>query len=121
MARLDDAGYPLYVVSNGNPEMLDSMVRAAAVEDLITDTISADEIETFKLSSDLYRHAAARAGTPVDRIAHATAGAGDVAAARYVGTQGVWVDRQGEPWERFYGEPDLVVEDFHGVADALGL
>lgn len=120
MERLDGAGYPLYIVSNGNPEMLDSMIESAGIDGLIEGTVSAHEIETFKLSPDLYRHAAARTGTPVERIAHASAGAGDVAAAKHVGMQGVWVDRKGEPWERFYGDPDCAVEDFHGIADALG-
>lgn len=119
MERLRDAGYPLYIVSNGNPEMLDSMIESADIGDLIADTVSADEIETFKLSPKIYRHAAARVGTPVDAIAHVTAGTGGCAAAQYVGMQGVWVNRKDEPWESYYGSPDLTIDDFHDLADAL--
>jgi 2-haloacid dehalogenase len=119
MERLTEAGYDLYVVSNGNPEMLDSMVAHAGIGDLLADTISADEVERFKPDSALYRHAAARTGTPIDEIAHATAGWFDVQGAIHAGMQGVWVDREDDPWVAFDGEPDLTVADFHGLADAL--
>ncbi|WP_256943966.1 HAD-IA family hydrolase, partial [Halobacterium hubeiense] len=66
LEALTEASYDCYVVSNGNPEMLDSMVEHADIGDLIEDTVSADEVETFKPAAELYRHAAARTGTPID-------------------------------------------------------
>jgi len=75
-------GYEPYVLSNGNPEMLDSMVEHAGIGDLIAGTISADEVETFKPAAELYRHGAARTGTPIDEIVHVTAGWFDVLGAR---------------------------------------
>ena len=119
--RLRDGGYDCYVVSNGNPEMLSSMVEHADIADLVEDTVSADEVRTFKPAAEIYRHAAARTGTPIDRIAHATAGWFDVQGAAHAGMQGVWVDRSGAPWEPFDGEPDLVVEDLRELADAMGV
>ena len=119
LEALRDAGYDCYVVSNGNPEMLESMVDHADIGDLLEDTVSADEVETFKPDAEIYRHAAARTGTPIDGIAHVTAGWFDVMGARHAGMQGVWVDRKGMPWEPFDGEPDLTVESFHELVDAL--
>src|SRR6056297_3257718 len=58
--RLREGGYDCYVVSNGNPAMLDSMVDHADIGDLIEETISADEIGVFKPNAELYRHAAGR-------------------------------------------------------------
>ena len=40
--------------------MLSSMVDHAGIGEYLTDIISADEVETFELSVELYRHAAAR-------------------------------------------------------------
>jgi 2-haloacid dehalogenase len=119
--RLRDGGYDPYVVSNGDPEMLASMVDHAGVGDLLVDTISADEIETFKPEAELYRHAAARTGTPIDEVVHVTAGWFDVMGARHAGMQGVRVDRKGRPWEPFGSEPDHTVENFHELAEALGV
>jgi 2-haloacid dehalogenase len=118
--RLRAAGYDCYVVSNGDPEMLESMVDHADIGDLVEDTVSADEVQTFKPAAELYRHAAARTGTPVDEIAHATAAWFDVLGAQHAGMQGVRVDRKGDPWEPFAGvDPDLTVETLHGLADEL--
>ncbi len=117
--RLVDAGYECYVVSNGNPEMLASMVDHAGIEDLIRETISADAIETFKPAAELYRHAGVRTDTPVEKIAHVTAGWFDVMGARHAGMQGVWVNRTGGPWEPFDGTPDLTVESLDELAVAL--
>jgi len=118
--RLRAAGYDCYVVSNGNPEMLAAMVDHAGIGDLVADTVSAAEVETFKPAAGLYRHAAARTGTPIDEVAHATAAWFDVLGAQHAGMQGVRVDRKGDPWEPFAGvDPDLTVETLHGLADEL--
>jgi len=100
--------------------MLASMIDHAGIADLIQDTISAHEVRTFKPAAELYRHAAARTGTPVTEIAHVSAGWFDVMGGMHAGMQGVWVDRQGSPWETFGADPDLIIESLHGLADALG-
>jgi len=117
--RLRDAGYPCYVLSNGNPEMLASMVDHAGIADLLADTISADEVGRFKPDAELYRHAAARTGTPVERIVHVTAGWFDVMGAQHAGMQSAWVNRKTQPWDAFGGDPDLTIETFSELADAL--
>jgi 2-haloacid dehalogenase len=119
--RLRDGGYDAYVLSNGNPEMLESMVEHADIGDLIEDAISADEVETFKPAATLYRHGAARTGTPIDEIAHVTAGWFDVMGAAHAGMQAVRLDRKGTPWEPFDGEPADTIESIHELADALGV
>ena len=117
--RLHDAGIPTYVLSNGDPEMLRSMVEHAEIGDLVVDCISADEVETFKPDATLYRHAAARTGTPIEEIVHVTAGWFDVFGAVHAGMQAAWVDRRGVPWEPFGPSPDMEAESLTAVADAL--
>ena len=115
------AEYDVYVVSNGNPEMLETMVETAGIGDVLTDTVSADEVGTYKPHPEIYRHAAARTGTPIDEIAHTTAGWFDVQGAVHAGMQGVWVNRDGGPWPTYGPEPGLEVDSFHGLADELGV
>ena len=121
LRRLADAGVEAYVVSNGNPEMLSSMVEHAGIGDAIEDTISADEVETFKPNVELYRHAAARTGTPVDRIAHVSALFYDVLGASHAGMTGVWLDRGKAPWDGFAGDPDAVVSDLRELGETLDI
>jgi 2-haloacid dehalogenase len=118
--RLRDAGYEPYVLSNGDPDMLASMVEHAEIDDLVADAISADEVETFKPAAELYRHGAARTGTPIGEVLHVTAGWFDVLGARHAGMQAAWVDREGAPWEPFGGDPDATVETLFELADRLG-
>ncbi|MFQ3320428.1 MAG: 2-haloacid dehalogenase [Natronomonas sp.] len=118
--RLVDGGYDVYVLSNGNPEMLASMVETVGVGDAITDTISADEIEQFKPRPEIYRHGAARTGTAIDRVCHVAGPSFDVLGASNAGMQTVWLNRESGPWESFAGGcPGLEAETFHDVADAL--
>jgi 2-haloacid dehalogenase len=102
-------------------EELHTVTPETAIDDLLEDTVSADEIGTFKPDAALYRHAAARTGTPIEEIAHVSAGWFDVLGAIHAGMQGVWVDRKGRPWDAFGDEPTLVIEDFFELADALGV
>jgi len=120
IGRLRDAGYDPHVLSNGDPEMLASMVDHADIGDLIADAISADEVETFKPAAELYRHGAARTGTPVDEVVHVTAGWFDVLGASQAGMRAAWVDRKSRPWEPFAGDPDATVETLRELADLLG-
>ncbi|MFD1514969.1 haloacid dehalogenase type II [Halomarina rubra] len=117
--RLHDAGYPCYVVSNGNPEMLDSMVEHAGIDDLLDGTVSADEVGRFKPDDELYRHAAERVDEPLEELVHVTALWLDVQGARHAGMQGVWLNRDDDPWEPFGPEPSLEVDSLTAFADEL--
>ncbi|WP_265109581.1 haloacid dehalogenase type II [Halosolutus halophilus] len=119
--RLRDGGYDCYVLSNGNPEMLASMIEGADIGDLVEDTISAHELATFKPDPDLYRHAAGRTGTPIQQVAHVAALWFDVQGAIHAGMQGVRLDRKGDPWEPFGDEPDLTIETIDDLAAELGV
>ena len=120
MLRLSDAGYDLYVASNGHPELLEAMVSRADVADLLEDTVSADEIQTYKPAESFYAHVADRVDTPIDRVCHVATPWYDIYGAMAAGMQGVWVNRKDDPWEAFDGDPDFVADDLHEVADALG-
>ena len=121
MERLDEAGYDLYVVSNGSEDMLDSMVDHGDLGEYLTDTVSADEVERFKPEADLYRHAADRIDVPIGNVAFTAAGWWDVPGAMHAGMQGVWINRQDTLWGPYETDPDLTVETFGDLADELGV
>jgi len=119
MERLGDAGYDCYILSNGNPELLDAVVERAGIDDVIEGTISADEIETYKPDPRIYEHAAERTGTPIENLLHVTTPWYDVYGAIHAGMQAVWLNRDDRPWERFDGGPDLIVEGFDNLVGAF--
>jgi 2-haloacid dehalogenase len=122
MTRIHEMGYDQYIISNGDPKMLAHLIETADINELIEDTISADEIQTFKPDSKIYRHGAARTGTPIDHILHVSGGTmRDVWGAMHAGMQTAWIDRPEKfhPREYLSQEPDLTVEDFQDLADRL--
>lgn len=119
MKRLSDAGYDLYVLSNGDPEMLRSLVDVANIGPFLEDTISADEIQIYKPDEDLYQYAVERTETELHNLAHVSAPWFDVQGAMHAGTQGVWVNRENGPWTYYNGTPDLTIESFYDLADIL--
>lgn len=122
IGRITDAGYEVYIVSNGTPDMLEHLVEAADLEGVVTDAISADEVQTYKPEPAIYEHAAARTDTPIEEILHASGGGmRDVWGAKHAGMSSAWVSRPGEqrPQEYLGPEPDVVIEDFHDLADRL--
>jgi len=119
LQKLAEAGYDLYVLSNGNPEVLNAMLESASIEELIEDMISADEIEIYKPDPRLYDHAIDRVGGSKTSVAHVATPWYDVYGAKHAGIQTVWVNRDDRPWDRFDGEPDLTVDSLAGVTDAF--
>jgi len=118
--RLDEAGYRPSICSNGNPEMLDSLVETVGIEGVVHELVSADDVRTLKPDAALYEHAADRVGVPTSRVAHVTAHWMDVVGAEHAGMQGVWLDRGGQ-WPSFDGDPSLVVDSVPAVPDRLGV
>ena len=119
VAELVDAGYDVYVLSNGDPPMLDHLVEHANISDLVSDTVSAAEVGLYKPDRRLYRHAAAKAGVGVSEIAHVTAAWHDVLGAMRTGMQGVWLNRSDGTWETILGDPDLEVDSFPEFVDII--
>ncbi|UPM44479.1 haloacid dehalogenase type II [Halocatena salina] len=119
--RLTDGGYDCYIVSNGTPEMLDSLVEHADIGAYIEETISADEVGIYKPAPEPYREAATRSETPIKEIAYVAAGWWDVRGALHAGMVSVRIDRKGLPWSPYDGTPVATIETFHDLADELGV
>ena len=118
--RLAAAGYDPSICSNGNPEMLDSLVESTGIGDSVAELVSADDVRTLKPAVELYDHAAERVDTPPERIAHVTAHWMDVQGAMHAGMQGVFLARGDELWPSFGPAPSLTVESLDAFCDRLG-
>jgi len=117
--RLVDAGFEVAVLSNGEPDLLASIVERAGIGDLLSDAISAHEIRAYKPARTIYEHAAERTDTSLENLVHAATPWYDVYGAMGAGAQAVRVNRRGRPWDAFDGEPSLVVDSPVALADAF--
>lgn len=98
---LRDAGFDVGIVTNGDSETIESLLRVTDLGDLISESISADEIERHKPARELYEYAAERLDTDPSAMAHVSNGYMDVQGAMHTGMQGVWLDRQERPPDPF--------------------
>lgn len=119
LERLTGSGYDVYMLSNGDPEMLDQLVEHADIDDLLSDKISAADAGVCKPDRRLYRHAASVAETAVSNAALVAGSWYDIQGALHTGMNGVWINRGHNSWEEILDEPDLKIQSFHDLADAL--
>lgn len=119
MAQLHEAGFDLGIISNGDPPMLDSLVRVAEIDDFVSETISADEIKIHKPARDLYEHAADRLNVGPESVVHVTNGRFDAQGAKHAGMQGIWFNRDQSPVDSFGPEPDLIIDSMYELVEHL--
>lgn len=118
---LREKDYPVWVVSNGDPDMLQSLLGDAHIEDVVSGVVSVHEIRRYKPAVEIYQHAAQRLGQPAWALAHVSAGWFDVAGAMHAGMQGVWMNRKQLPLEIYgpFPAPDLSVDGFDDLLAVL--
>ncbi|WP_313692769.1 haloacid dehalogenase type II [Halorarum halobium] len=119
LTRLSEAGHTVTVLSNGNPEMLETLAGNAGLATHLDEIISADEVSTFKPAPAVYENAAERTGRDVGDCRLVSGNAWDVAGAGAAGLETAWVNRGNDPFERVGVAPSLTVRSLSGVADEL--
>lgn len=119
LARVQEAGLSVSIVSNGDPDLLASLVRTAGLESIVAETISADEVRTYKPARSFYEHAAARVGHQPGNLLLVSASWSDVNGGINAGMQTAWLNRKDRDWEPYARDPDVVLDGLHGLADRL--
>lgn len=119
LKRVRDLGYPIAVLSNGDSDLLTSLVETADLGDIVRKIISADEIETYKPAAELYDHAATRLHARPENLLHVSASWSDVNGALYARLQAIWLDRKGRSWEPYAREPDAVIKSLRELPALL--
>src|SRR5437588_4025318 len=110
---------PLAVLSNGNPDMLEAGLAAAALRDRFDHVLSVDDLGVYKPHPSVYELALKAFGLPAERILFVSSNAWDAAGARSFGLPVAWVNRTGAPLERLGAPPSLVVPDLSALAEAI--
>ncbi len=119
LQRLQQAGHPMIVFSNGSPGMLTAIMQAANLNPYFSGFVSVDEVRVFKPSPQVYQLAANRLGRPIGEVRLISSNPFDVVGANAAGMRAAWIDRSGGPFDTLGPRPDLVVSSLIGLADAL--
>jgi 2-haloacid dehalogenase len=121
LQTLKEKGFATAILSNGNPEMLDSAVVSAGMKDLLGHVISVDEIKQFKTSPSSYALVTTYFPVQTDEILFVSSNAWDALGATWHGFQTLWVNRQGLPHETLGPKPSFTGTNLNSVLDVLSL
>src|SRR5882757_8841366 len=116
LARLQ-AKYKLVVLSNGDPDMLET---AKAYHKVPFDSvISVAEANSFKPHVATYTKAANIIGLKPDQILFVANHAFDCVGAKSAGMRTAFIDRRSRPFGQTPHQPDILVPTMKGLADAV--
>ena len=110
---------PRWVLSNGTREMLDPLLTAAGLDDVLDGCISVDEAGVYKPAPAVYALAVDRLGVAPGSIAFISANAWDAAGAQACGLTAFWINRAGVPYDRHAAPPAYVVGSLNDVASIV--
>jgi 2-haloacid dehalogenase len=120
LGALRGRGFATAILSNGSPDMLAPMVRAAGLAALFDQVISATAVGVFKTDPRVYQLAVERLGVAPAAVCFVSSNGWDAYAASAFGFRVVWCNRGGQVAERLPGAPDVVVSTLAGLAELLG-
>lgn len=109
--------YNLVILSNGDRDMLASGVPYSGLT--FDRVISVAEAGSFKPHVATYRKAAELIGAEPSSVLFVANHSFDCIGAKAFGMKSAFIDRRRRPFGKTPYQPDLVVRDFAGLADAL--
>jgi 2-haloacid dehalogenase len=113
-------GYPLAILSNGSPQMLEAVVEHTGLKAHLAHVISVDAVRTYKPSAAVYALGPQRLGVPKEEIAFVSSNSFDVIGAKAFGYRVCWVNRAGAPLDELGMAPDATVSRLDELPKALG-
>lgn len=99
LKTLKARGAKLAILSNGSPDMLNSAVRNAALDDILDDVFSVDELRIFKTAPAVYDLVTTAYRAYPNAISFQSSNRWDVAGAAKFGFRSVWINRSSMPDE----------------------
>lgn len=116
LKALKATGARVAILSNGSTPMLDAAVRNAALDNIIDDVFSVDELRTFKTDPAVYDMVTTNYRLYPEAVSFQSSNRWDIAGAAKFGFRTIWINRAKMPDE--YGDlpPSLILPDLNGVS-----
>lgn len=105
-------GYTLVVLSNGETALLHALLEGSGISPLFSLVLSAEQVETYKPSPQVYELAVSHLNLPPGEIGMVSSNAFDIMGAKAFGLKALWINRAGGEMEPLDLEPDLEARDF---------
>lgn len=106
LKQLQAQGFRLALLSNGNSEMLEAVVKAAGMQPLLSHLLSVDSVKKFKTAPEAYQLATDLFGVAARNILFVSSNCWDVCGAGWFGYKTFWVNRADAPLEELGVTPN---------------
>lgn len=103
------AGYPLAILSNGSPAMLEPLVFNAGLQGTFAHVISVDELKIYKPSPQVYQLAVDKLGLEAQAIGFVSSNSFDIIGATAFGFRTFWVNRTANPLDELGVVPAMAI------------
>ena len=113
--------YPLAILSNGSPKMLEAVVRSSGLTSYLRHLLSVDAVKSYKPNPAVYELGPGALGLPPREICFVSANAWDAAGAKAFGYTVAWCNRAGAPMDELSLTPDVEIRSLDELPQALGL
>lgn len=105
----------LTILSNGNPKMLDPLIKGTGLDQWLDGTLTADTVKKYKPSPEVYELAVANLGLDKDEILYVTSESWDAAGAKKFGFVVGWIKRS-RVLEKLEHNPDYIASNILELA-----
>ena len=119
LEKLRENGFPLLILSNGTPAMIEAVCARAGIASSFEAILSVEAVGVFKPHPSVYRLATDRLGCAPGDIAFVSSNGWDVAGGGAFGFRTVWVNRAGQPAERLPGAAAIEIPDLSHLPGKL--
>ena len=113
-------GFQLHAFSNGQADMVETVLSNAKINHYFQSTVSVDAIETFKPNPAVYEYFLSKTGTAKEQAWLISSNGFDVIGAVSTGMKAMWVQRTSaavlDPWER---QPTLIGSSLANLGEAI--
>ena len=113
--------YPLAILSNGTPRMLQAVLEHNNLQGLFTQVLSVDPLRTFKPHPLVYALAPHHLQISKEALVFVSSNAFDVIGATACGFQVAWINRTNVPLDELGWQPDVVIQRLDQLPQALQL
>lgn len=112
-------GKRLAILSNGSPDMLRAAVASAGLEGAFEAILSVESVGVFKPARAVYELVGEALHLPPGRVAFASSNGWDACAGSAFGFVAAWVNRDGAPPDRLWGQPAHHLRDLAALPGLL--
>jgi 2-haloacid dehalogenase len=108
--ELRNQGYRLGILTNGNHEMISTVLKNAGLSSSFEHVLTSDKVQTFKTIDAIYELVGSAFAIDRSKVLFVSSNAWDAAAATWFGFDAFWINRLSLPFEsldvqpRFEGE-----------------